>query len=72
MDPASIQVRHMEVSGISRRFLMAIASVLQRLDGLEPLPSTQPIDVARGLVGIYEGLRPWVKRTSRLRRLRSQ
>ncbi|MCG3773384.1 MAG: hypothetical protein JW395_0190 [Nitrospira sp.] len=45
---------------------MGLASVVQNLDPKAPLLHVAPIDVARGLVGIYESLKPWTKRTARL------
>lgn len=65
-DPASIQVRWMELSGLSRNILSGLAAIVRELDGQNRLEHLEPIDVARGLVGIHERLQTWVKRTNRL------
>lgn len=66
MDPTSIHVRVMNLSASSKQLLMGLASVVRNLDNSIPLLHVEPIDVARGLVGIYESLKPWTKRTTRL------
>ena len=63
---ADIQVRWMDLSGISRDLLSEIAIVVRDLDTTNPLRCLEPIDVARGIVAIHDDLPPWVGRTQRL------
>ena len=65
-NPADIQVRWMDLSVVSRRLLADMADIVRDLDAANTLPNLEPIDVARGLVAIYERLPPWVGRTQRL------
>jgi hypothetical protein len=65
-DPASIQVRWMDLSDLSRTILSGLAAIVRELDGENRLEHLEPIDVARGLVGIHKSLQEWVKRTNRL------
>jgi hypothetical protein len=65
-DPASIQVRWMDLSDLSRTILSGLAAIVRELDGENRLEHLEPIDVARGLVGIHKRLQDWVKRTNRL------
>lgn len=65
-DPTAIQVRWMGLSDTSRRLLSEMAAVVRSLDQTNALVHLEPIDVARGLVAIYEDLPPWTKRTMQL------
>jgi hypothetical protein len=65
-DSALIQLRWMVLSDLSRQLLSGLAEVVRNLDFQNRLVHLEPIDVARGLVSIFENLRPWTKRTSRL------
>jgi len=66
IDPKSVHVRMMDLSDESRQLLMGLASVVHSLD-CGSLPNhAEPIDVARGLVRLYDRLTPWTKRTARL------
>jgi hypothetical protein len=65
-DPASIQLRWMDLSDLSRRILSGLAAIVRELDSQNRLAHLEPIDVARGLVAIHDGLKPWAKRTNRL------
>ena len=65
-DPSSLQLRWMDLSGISRRLLSDMAEIVRDLDHDNELIHLEPIDVARGLVSIYENLPQWTKRTMRL------
>ena len=65
-DPADIQVRWMDLSDASRRLLSDMADIVRRMDDEEVLAGLEPIDVARGLVSIYDQLPPWVDRTQHL------
>ena len=65
-DPDDIQLRWMDMSNVSRRLLSDMADIVRDIDSQNTLPNLEPIDVARGLVAIYDQLRPWVGRTQRL------
>lgn len=65
-DPASIQLRWMDLSAVSRRLLSEMAELVRGLDQSNDLVHLEPIDVARGLVAIYEDLPRWTKRTMQL------
>ena len=65
-DPASIQLRWMDLSDMSRRLLSDVADIVRGMDREQTLAELEPIDVARGLVSIYDRLPPWVDRTQRL------
>ena len=67
-NPADIQARWMDLSGISRDLLSELANVVRELDPDNALRCVDPIDVARGLVAIYDRLPPWVQRTQKLSR----
>ncbi len=62
-DASSIQLRWMDISGISRKLLLEMANIVRELDNSNKLDNLEPIDVARGLVAIYDKLPPWTKRT---------
>ena len=65
-DSAMIQLRWVDFSDISRRLLYGMAEIVLSL-GRENAPvQLEPLDVARGLVAIFERLPPWTKRTARL------
>jgi hypothetical protein len=65
-DPSVIQLRWMNLTNVARRILSAMAEVVRNLDKDNSLVHLEPIDVARGLVAIYENLPDWTKRTMRL------
>ena len=65
-NPADIQVRWMELSQESRDLLSDMAEIVSDMDPDNRLRHVEPIDVARGLVSIYDRLPPWVGRTQRL------
>ena len=65
-DAGSIQLRWMDLTDISRRLLSDMAAIVRDLDDTNQLVHLEPIDVARGLVAIYEQLSPWTKRTMQL------
>ena len=62
----TIQLRWMDLNNISRRLLSDMAQIVRELDHDNELKHLEPIDVARGLVAIYEQLPQWTKRTMRL------
>jgi hypothetical protein len=65
-DPAIVQLRWMDLSEVARKLLSGMAEIVRRLDHGNALVHLEPIDVARGLVGIYEQLPDWTKRTMQL------
>ncbi len=65
-DPSDVQLRWMEISGISRQLLSDLAEIVREMDPTNALSHLEPIDVARGLVSIYDRLPAWVGRTQRL------
>ena len=65
-DPADIQLRWMDLTETARELLSDMADVVRGLDPGNTLPDLEPIDVAKGLVSIYDQLVPWVGRTQLL------
>ena len=65
-DPDDIQLRWMDMSNVSRGLLSDLAEIVRDIDPENTLPNLEPIDVARGLVAIYDQLPTWVGRTQRL------
>lgn len=65
-DAADIQLRWMDLSVLSRRLLSSMAEIVRDLDKENSLVHLAPIDVARGLIAIFERLHPWTKRTMQL------
>ena len=65
-DPSSIQLRWMDLSDVARRLLSGMAEVVREIDSENTLAHLEPIDVARGLVAIFDRLPQWTKRTMRL------
>ena len=65
-DAADIQLRWMDLTETARELLSDMADVVRVLDPGNKLPDLEPIDVAKGLVSIYDRLVPWVGRTQRL------
>ena len=65
-DATMIQLRWMDLNDVSRRLLSDMAQIVCELDGNNKLAHLEPIDVARGLVSIYDQLPRWTKRTMRL------
>ena len=74
-NPDRVQLRWMVLSDHDRRLLSDLADIVRALDVENPLANLEPIDVARGLVGIHDSLPGWTKRSQRLsadaRRLRN-
>ena len=65
-DPSSVQVRWMCLSDQQRSILSSIAEVVQTLDGQREYVHLEPLDVARGLIRLFDGLPDFTKRTTRL------
>ena len=65
-DYSAIQLRWVNLSSLSQRLLEKMADIVQLFgDGQQPV-DLEPIEVARGLIKIYERLPKWTKRTMRL------
>ena len=58
-DASTIQIRWMDLSDIARRLLSEMAAIVRDLDETNRLTQLEPIDVARGLVAIYDQLPQW-------------
>ena len=65
-NPADIGLRWMNLTQPSRDLLSQMASIVRELDHNNALTNLEPIDVAKGLVAIYDRLPSWVGRTQRL------
>ena len=65
-DPSDIQLRWMNLSDRARKLLSDLADIVRDLDGKNSLADLEPIDVARGLVAIYDQSPSWVGLTQRL------
>jgi|SRR5579871_1430344 len=63
-DPASIQIRWIEVRGNTRAVLAELADVASSFDRSPLAERAGPIEVAKSLVGRYYELPSWVKRTN--------
>lgn len=65
-NPDIIQIRWINFSGIVRRLLSEMASLVCAIDPSKELINHKPLDVARGLIAIYDNLPHWTKRTMRI------
>lgn len=65
-NPSAIQLRHINLSPMSKRLLSGMAEIVRELDPENVLHNLEPIDVARGLVAIYHKVHPWAQRTMHL------
>ena len=65
-DPSSVQVRWMRLSDQQRTILSSIAEIVQTFDDQRNLVHLEPLDVARGLIRIFDSLPNFTKRTTRL------
>ena len=64
--PSSIQMRWMDMDDTARRLLSDMADIVYSLDCTNTLVHLEPLDVARGLIAIYDALPQWTKRTMQL------
>jgi hypothetical protein len=64
--PANIQLRYMNLSEVSKKLLSGMADIVRDLDEYNILKHLEPIDVARGLISIYDNIHPWAQRTMHL------
>ncbi len=65
-DPGIIQLRFMDFSNMAQRLLSDLSHVVREIDNSNELAELEPIEVARGLVSIYDRLPAWTKRTMSL------
>ena len=65
-DPSAVQFRWINLSEVSRQLLSYMAEIVQDMDAENMLSHSEPIDVARSLVSIYDKLPSWVGRTQRI------
>ena len=65
-DPRDIQIRWMDLPESGRRLLSTLAEVVRDMDDEHRLTNLEPLDIARGLVAIYDRLPVWTGRTRRL------
>ena len=65
-DPSKIRLRWVDLSGVSRQLIMGLNDVLRDFEADIRDLHPKPIDVARALVAIYDGLPRWVGCTQSL------
>jgi hypothetical protein len=67
-DSRDIQLRWMDISETARLMLSKMADLVRELDANNKLEDLQPIDVAKGLISVFDQLPPWTARTMRISR----
>ena len=66
-DPGCIRVRWSTVSDFHRQVLSGVAEAIATHGGLpKGYAVSEPLDIARGLVGVITALKPWTLKTGRL------
>ena len=66
-DPACIRVRWSTVTDFHRRILSGVAEAIASHGGLpDGHTVAEPLEIARGLVGVITNLKPWTLKTGRL------
>lgn len=66
-DPGCIRVRWSTVTDFHRRILSGVSEAIASHGGLPDGGSVaEPLEIARGLVGVITSLKPWTLKTSRL------
>jgi hypothetical protein len=66
-DPSCIRLRWSTVSDFQRRILTGVAEAIATHGGLVAGHTVaEPLEIARGLVGVITGLKPWTLKTVRL------
>ena len=65
-DPNDIQLRWMNLDASAKKTLSGMAEIVRDLDQKNELTDLQPIDVARGLMSVFDALPAWTVRTGRL------
>ena len=51
----------MDLEGLSKSLLSGMAEIVRDLNPANALENLEPLDVAKGLITIYDKLQPWVK-----------
>jgi hypothetical protein len=64
-DPGCIRLRWSSVSDYHRRILTGVADAVEKYAGIKG-GIREPLEIARGLVGVVMGLKPWTLKTTRL------
>ena len=64
-DPACIRLRWSSISDYHRRILDGVADVVEKYAGIQT-HTHEPLEIARGLVGVVLGLKPWTLKTAHL------
>jgi hypothetical protein len=64
-DPGCIRLRWSSVSDYHRRILTGVADAVEKYAGIEG-GTREPLEIARGLVGVVMGLKPWTLKTTHL------
>ena len=65
-NPATIQLRWLDLSNTAKGLLTGMAQVVRDLDECNQQINLEPIHVGRGLVAIFDRLPQWTRRTMRL------
>ena len=65
-NPGAVHLRWMVLSEANRDILSDLAALVRSLDDANDLADLEPLDVARGLVRLYDRLPNWTRRTQRL------
>lgn len=67
-EPSSVRLRWSSISDFHRKVLAGVSDAVaeQRGEGAVTQGFFEPLEVARGLVGVVTGLRPWVQKTAGL------
>ena len=65
-DTGDVSIRWMDLTQRSRELLSEMAGIVRELDQENSVVDLEPIDVARGLVTIFDRLPAWVGRTQQL------
>lgn len=65
-DPSSIQFRWMDISGLTSKILTGMAELAKDLSPDLCFQNEEPIDIARNLIAVFDGLHPWTHRSMRL------
>jgi energy-coupling factor transporter ATP-binding protein EcfA2 len=66
MSPDSIQLRWVDLSESSRTLLSGMADIVQELSPDHISMELSPIEVARGIISVFDKLHPWTLRTAQL------
>ena len=65
-DPASIQLRWMDLDQFSKNLLSGMSGLVEELDQYQHVENADPLTIARSLIAIFDRLHPWTGKTQRL------